>query len=90
MDVVDLKATQLLRKDFAVELRVGAGTRYMPDIDDKLDSRRAEEIHELSGGARRVPDREKTQRHIEEREQAPACKASTSALPSLEASFQER
>jgi hypothetical protein len=41
----------------------------MPDIDDKLDSRRAEEIHELSGGARRVPDREKAERHIEKREQ---------------------
>jgi hypothetical protein len=34
--------------------------------------RGAEKIHELGDGPRRMPDGEKTQRHIEDREQASA------------------
>jgi len=68
MDVSDLKAMQLVRKAFPIELRVCARTRHMPDIDEKLNLRGAKEIHELGGGPRRMPDREKAQRHTKDQE----------------------
>lgn len=72
MDVSDLKTLQLARKMFPIELRVGARARYTPDIDDKLDLRGAKKIHELGDRPGRMPDGEKTQRHTEDREKAPA------------------
>ena len=79
MDIADLESTKLLRKNFTIELRVGARTRDMPDVDDKRDLGGAEEIHELGGGSRRMPDRVKAQRHIEEQVRVPGA-SSTSPL----------
>jgi len=37
VSIVDLKRTEAIGKGLAVKLRVGIGTRYVPDVDDDLD-----------------------------------------------------
>jgi hypothetical protein len=58
LDKGDAVARQLLRERVCVELRIRAGARKMPDVDERLDAVCAQRSDELAIRAIRVADRE--------------------------------
>ncbi len=63
MLIADLPGRQRFGKAFAIELRIGARSRYRPYVDDQVDARRPKQIDEFGDRPGRMAYGEKSARN---------------------------